>query len=168
MNPYLGEVRLVPFNFAPQGWALCDGSLLPISGDYVALFQLIGTTYGGNGVNSFALPNLQGRAALHTTGDYAMGATGGVENVTIDNTTMPSHSHLLDVNDAIGTSVAAASHYPAVSPDGLGYVYNQLPAVQMSANSVGITGAGQPHSNMQPFVVLNYIIALVGIFPNRG
>ena len=167
MDPYVGEIRLVAFNFAPQGWAFCDGSLLSI-GEFPVLFDLIGTTYGGNGVSNFQLPDLRGRAAMHQGDGYVIGSVGGSENVTLSTGTIPSHSHLLQVSGALGNQTTPAGHFPAVATMGLGHVYGATPNVDMSSNSVGIAGSGQPHENMQPFLTMNYVISLFGVFPSQN
>ncbi len=167
MDPYVGEIRLVPFNFAPVGWQFCDGSLLSIS-DFEVLFILIGTTYGGNGTTTFAVPDLRGRAVVNQGPGYLIGTEGGSEVATIGIDSLASHSHFLQVSNAVGSQASPTSHYPAVSASGLGFTYGSVPNVQMSSNSVGSSGSGQPHENMQPFLTLNYVISLYGVFPSQN
>lgn len=164
-DQFLGEVRTVPYNFAPQGWALCNGQLLSIA-QYTALFALLGTTYGGNGTTNFALPNLQGRVPMHWGNGVSQGSPGGAETVTLDVTTIPAHNHLVaSVNQA--TSEAPAGNVFAAKPRRGVDVYTAPPA-NTPINSQDVAGESQPHENRQPFLVLNFIIALQGIFPARN
>lgn len=169
-QPYVGEIRLFPGNFAPAGWAICNGALLPIS-ENETLFNLIGITYGGDGQSTFALPDLQSRAPIHqgtTNGTtYVIGQTGGVENVTLTVNQIPAHTHVPQA--AIG-----ATGNPANSPAGNiwsgwtgGQFTAQAPAVNMNAAAIGADGGSQPHDNMVPFLTINYIISLFGVFPSQ-
>lgn len=166
---FVGEIRLFSFNFNPRGWALCNGALLSISQN-TALFSLLGTTYGGNGINTFALPDLQGRAPVHraTTGSYTQGQVSGAEQVAITPSTMPMHTHLLLATTTAGdkklpTTALAASSNPST------YYYSATTnPVQINPGSIGSVGGSQAHSNMQPYLVINYCIALQGIFPSRN
>ena len=167
MNPYVGEIRLVPFNFEPEGWAFCDGSLLSIS-EFEVLFILIGTTYGGDGQQTFALPDLRGRVPIHMAGNFPIGMVGGSENAVIDSTSLPAHRHQLQVNSSVGAFTTPASHMPASAPSSIGNSYSGEPDVLMSSNSLGSTGSGQPHQNMQPYLAMNYVISLFGIFPSQN
>jgi len=162
-DPFLGEIRIFAFNFAPSGWAICNGQLLPIA-QYNALFALLGTTYGGNGTNNFQLPDLQGRAPMHYgqgpgLGNYVQGELVGSESVTLTVNEMPAHSH--------GTS--GASVQTSDRPDGLapapGGSYGAPASFMASTETVGGT---QAHNNMQPSLVLNFCIATTGIFPSRS
>jgi microcystin-dependent protein len=170
-DAFLSEIRIFGFNFPPKGWALCNGQLMSISQNQ-ALFSLLGTTYGGDGRTTFALPNLQGRAPLHFgqgfgLGSYTLGQSGGVESVTLTTDNVPAipHTHSVrGVSDAATTNdgtnaylAAQASTYTA--PTNL---------VSMSASEIGTFGGSQPHSNMQPYLVLNFCIAVVGAFPSRN
>jgi microcystin-dependent protein len=172
MDPFIGEIKLVPYNFAPRGWAFCDGSILSISQN-TALFSLLGTMYGGNGTVTFALPDLRGRAAISPgqgpgLDDYSQGEQGGVETVVIDMTTMASHSHPLNVSSAPGTSHTPTGQFLAVAGAGVGMAYDPTQAVTMQETVISMsTGSSSPHDNHQPYLALNYIIALQGIFPSR-
>lgn len=166
-NPYIGEIRMFAGNFAPQGWLLCQGQLLSI-GDYDTLFNLIGTTYGGDGETTFALPDLQSRIPLHAgTGggdSYTLGQTGGQETVQLTTAQLPAHSHALASNSTPGTTPSPAGAVPAgwVRP---GYSTSGA-TVAMSSLSMVATGGNQPHDNMPPYLVVNFIISLYGIYPS--
>ena len=166
-SSYVGEIRLVGFNFAPQGWAFCDGSLLSIANNEV-LFTLLGTTYGGDGVNTFALPNLTGRVPVHQgTGqsNYVMGQTGGVASVTLTTNQMPIHTHTVNGQSGIGNAVSPVNNYFAGSTPA---IYS-LPSGYVNMGSVvGLTGGSQAHDNMQPYLAMNYIISLFGIYPSQN
>jgi microcystin-dependent protein len=167
-NPFLGEVRSFGFNFAPKNWALCNGQLLSIQQN-TALFALLGTMYGGNGVQNFALPNLQSRVPMHRSNDgvYVQGQMAGSEQVTITNATMPAHIHFL-VGNTTTASTRVAVGVPATSAVATNFYYS--PATNLAAlnpASIGMTGNGVGHSNLQPYLVINYCIALSGIFPSR-
>jgi microcystin-dependent protein len=170
-TPYLGEIRLFPYNFAPRGWHLCDGSILSIQ-SYAALFSLIGTYYGGNGTTTFALPDLRGRTAVHvgTTGEYTMGEVFGTEVVGLNAGEIPMHTHQMKGVNANGgapqpnahayANVAAAAD-PRYAPD-------SGALVALNPTTISIVGNGQPHENMQPFLVLSYCIAMSGAYPSRN
>lgn len=169
MDPYLGEIRILSFNWPPKGWMLCNGALLPIA-QYTALFSLLGTTYGGNGTTTFALPDLRGRVPVHrsTDGGFQQGQMSGVEQVTIIQSSMAAHNHLL-----LGTTTPGDKKAPkttlAASSVATDYYYSPLAnIVQLNPQSIGPVGGSQPHENMQPYLVLNYSIAVVGIFPSRN
>ncbi len=170
-SPFVGELMLFAGNFAPVGWAICDGSLLPIS-QYTALFSLLGTFYGGDGISTFALPNLQGRMAIGVgTGPglstRVQGEVGGEENHTLITTEMPAHSHAAfgDAND--GTSESPAGLNPARNPAGVPQ-YGAGTGATLAATHIGATGGGQPHNNMPPYLALTYCIAITGIYPTRS
>ena len=155
------------WNFPPVGWVFCDGSLLPIS-EQETLFQLIGTTYGGDGQENFAVPDLRGRVPIHQGGVFSMGETGGVESVTITTQSLPTHNHPMTASQDQGTlpdpgnNVLGRTNTPGV------FMYvNDAPDVQLAANSVSPVGGSQPHENMAPFQVITYIISLYGIFPSQ-
>lgn len=167
MTPFLGQIMLVGFNFAPQGWAFCDGQLLPIAQN-TALFSLLGTQYGGNGVNTFALPDLRGRVAMHKgqgpgLSFRSQGEVGGTESVTLLTTQMPAHAHTLFGTGEPGSSQSPSGLLAAETSED-SYAAGALAA--MSASAIGQAGGNQPHPNMQPYLVMNYIIALQGIYPS--
>lgn len=173
MEPLLGEIKLFAGNFAPRGWAFCDGQLLSISQN-TALFSILGTTYGGDGRTTFALPDLRGRVPLHPgtgpgLGGYFLGEIGGVENVTLTVQELPPHSHSLNANAQNGnTSDPPGASLADTKGTDRDYMKSGEVNTQMSVHSIGITGGGQPHENRQPYLALNYIIALEGIFPSRN
>jgi len=167
-DPYIGEIRMWPANFAPVGWALCDGSLLPIS-SYDVLFNLIGTTYGGDGQNTFGLPDLRGRAPIHQGPGFVLGQIAGVESVTLTTSQMPQHTHL-PVASNNGPSNPVNSPANATWSSWTGGQYNTpspSPNTTMSPAALGSAGSSQPHDNMVPFLVINFIIALEGIYPSQ-
>jgi microcystin-dependent protein len=166
MDPFVGQIMMVAFNFAPKGWALCNGQLLPIAQN-TALFSLIGTYYGGDGRTTFALPNLQGRVPIHQgssvgTSNYAIGTSGGVEHVTLLVNNLPAHSHTANCNTALGSNSNPAKNFWAEAP-----AYATSANSQMAATAVGTTGGNQPVTVVQPFLCVNFIIALTGIYPAR-
>jgi microcystin-dependent protein len=169
MDPFVAEIRIFPFNFAPTGWAFCDGQLLPLSQN-TALFSLLGTTYGGNGQSNFALPDLQGRAPMHPGQGPGLslrdlGETGGSETVSLLESEIPAHSHTLNaLNDSglqfspEGSLTARANIYKTSPPGNL---------VNMSVNKLAPAGGDQPHNNLQPYLTMNFCIALQGVYPPR-
>lgn len=174
-NPFVAEIRIFPFNFAPVGWAMCDGQILPISQN-TALFSLLGTTYGGNGTSNFALPNLQGYAPMFNgqgpgLSDHFLGETGGSETVTLTASEVPVHDHTTFAQNGTGTSTNLSGNLPAipsVNPRFPHQMYTTAAAnVSMVDGSVASVGGGQPHNNMQPYLVLNFCIALQGVYPSR-
>ncbi|HEY8876942.1 MAG TPA: tail fiber protein [Roseateles sp.] len=171
-DPFLGELKLAAFTFAPRGWAFCDGQILPISQN-TALFALLGTTYGGNGQTTFALPDLRGRSPVHAgssvNGNVSLGEQGGVENVTLNLNQVPAHSHSLSGSSDLANASAPGGALPAAKPRG--GLTRYAPAgsdTVMAPGSVGPAGGSQPHNNMQPYLVLSWLIALEGIFPSRN
>jgi microcystin-dependent protein len=170
-QPYVGEIRMFAGNFNPNGWMFCDGQLLPIS-ENETLFQLIGTTYGGDGQSTFALPNLQSRIPIHmgtassgTT--YQLAEAAGVEQVTLTTNQIPAHTHPLTASNAPGTGTNPnGSVAGALSPVSVYKANIAPPNLPMNASSVTPQGGSQPHDNMQPFLCINYIISLFGIFPS--
>jgi len=165
-SPFIGEIRMFAGNFAPVGWAFCDGSLIPIS-ENDALFNLIGTTYGGDGQSTFALPNLQSRVPIHVGPGFALAQTGGAETVTLTTSQIPAHSHVPQCNSGAGGQQSPANGVWATPATG-GTVYdNGNPALAMAPAAVGSTGGSQPHDNMVPFLVVNFILSLFGIFPSQ-
>ena len=170
-DPFVAEIRIFPFNFAPKGWAWCDGQLLPLSQN-TALFSLLGTTYGGNGTSNFALPDLQGRAPMHPGQGpglslHDLGETGGVETVTLLESEMPLHSHAVSVSAGDGTDQTPANSKLAT---GIGIGQYAVPGALTQLNQGGLSPAGgdQPHNNMQPYLTFYFNIALQGVFPPRG
>ena len=170
MEPFIGEIRLFGFNFAPVGWALCDGTLLPISQN-TALFSLLGTTYGGDGRTTFALPDLRGRVPISMgTGvglsPYDIGEQGGAENVTLTVSAVPAHNHNVQASDAPaseskpGGGVLARTNTSTYTAGTDG--------TTLSATAISSSGGSQPHTNLQPFLAVNFCIALQGIFPSRN
>lgn len=169
-QPYVGEIRMFAGNFAPAGWMLCEGQTLPISENEV-LFQLIGTTYGGDGQETFNLPDLRGRVPIHMgTGSdgitYQQGETGGVEDVTLTVQQIPVHNHALLASTAEGTQNSPADSLPAASPSVTMYVEGST-TTSLSANTMTAAGGSQPHTNFQPYLCVNFIISLFGIFPSQ-
>ena len=165
-DPFLGEIKIVSFAFAPKGWAVCNGQLLPISQNQ-ALFSLLGTTFGGDGRTTFALPNLQGRAPVHVGKEVPLGQTAGEENHTLTTAEMPAHDHRV-----FGTSTGPAAGTPAgnvwATLTATQNPYSQAPNATMVAAAIRPAGGGQAHSNLQPYLVLTFVIALQGIFPSRN
>jgi microcystin-dependent protein len=168
MEPFLGQISVVAFNYAPRGWALCNGQVLPIAQNQ-ALFSLLGTAYGGDGRVTFALPDLRGRAATHYSNANPPGATGGAEKVQLNTTQIPPHVHMPQANSAAATLAPAANNVWAASP-AEAFQYSPLTAADavMSPAASGSAGGNQPHDNMPPVLVLNFIIALEGIWPSRN
>ncbi len=168
-TPYVGEIRMFAGNFAPVGWMFCQGQLLPIS-EYDTLFNLIGTTYGGDGQSTFALPNLQSRVPVHMgTGPngqtFVLGQMAGEETVTLTTSQIPSHTHVPQANSNNGTQVSPSGNVWANSTN---FPYStNAPNAAMDPAAVGLTGGSQPHDNMIPFLAVNFIISLFGIFPTQ-
>ncbi|HKQ07130.1 MAG TPA: tail fiber protein [Blastocatellia bacterium] len=168
MDPFVAEIRIFPFNFAPKGWAWCDGQLLPLSQN-TALFSLLGTTYGGNGKSNFALPDLQGRAPMHPGQGpglslHDLGETGGSETVSLLESEIPSHSHSLSTSNEDPNNTQPAGRAPARSLD---FAPASSPQVNMSDAMLAPAGGDQPHNNMQPYLTFYFCIALQGVFPPR-
>lgn len=169
-NPYVGEIRMFAGNFAPSGWAFCDGQLLAIS-ENETLFQLIGTTYGGDGESTFALPDLQSRAPVHMgqgpgiSNSYQLGETGGVESVTVTTNQTPAHSHAF-----LASTGAGAANTPqgnVVASPAVAKLYRLTsPGDPLAANMIGGIGGSQPHDNLMPYIAINYIISLFGVYPS--
>jgi microcystin-dependent protein len=166
-TPYLSEIKLVSFNFAPRGWAQSNGQLLPINQNQ-ALFSLLGTTYGGDGRVNFGLPNLQGRAPLHVGGGHTLGQLGGEYNHTLNIGELPTHSHLLQAVNANSNSADPAGHLLSNATGGLVPYLPSANLVTMAPAEISNTGGSQPHANQSPYLVMNWIIALQGIFPSQN
>lgn len=167
-QPYVGEIRMFGGNFAPAGWLFCDGSQQPIS-EYETLFNLIGTTYGGDGQNTFALPDLRGRLPLHQGSllgtAYPIGQPGGLEQVTLTTQQMPNHTHPFVATTASGTSNNANNNLIASSPS-VDMFVGVTPDVTLNTAAISQTGGNQPHTNFQPYLCVSFIISLFGIFPS--
>jgi microcystin-dependent protein len=160
--PYLGEIKIISHNVVPQGWALCNGQLLPINQNQ-PLFSLIGTMYGGNGQTNFALPDLRGRTPLHFGGQFSLAQSGGQTAHTLTLSELPTHTHFAQGNNATATESDPAGHFWSNGGDN---VYaSGAPNALLRAGTVTNVGGSQPHENMSPFLVLNFIIALQGSFP---
>ena len=152
-------------NFAPAGWAFCNGAVLPIS-ENETLFQLIGTTYGGDGQSTFALPDLRGRLLAHQGSGYALAQAGGTESVTLTVSQIPAHTHPLVVSTNNASTANAQGNVLAQTPSYTPYIQD-APSVSLNAASIGPTGGSQPHSNLQPYLCVNFILSLFGIFPSQ-
>lgn len=179
-DQYVGEIRIFPFNYAPVGWAQCQGQILPVS-QYTALFSLIGTYYGGNGSSNFGLPNFQGAVAVNQgqgpgLSSYVLGQAGGTTNVTLLSAEMPLHNHPLTADDEVATAgdptgaYYMKGHYKVGTgtPGAVAAFTTLAPNVTMSSSMVGLVGGNLPHNNMMPYLALNFCIALQGIFPPRS
>ncbi|HLG15597.1 MAG TPA: tail fiber protein [Blastocatellia bacterium] len=171
-DPFVAEIRIFPFNFAPKGWAFCDGQLMPLSQN-TALFSLLGTTYGGDGKSNFALPNMQGNAPMHPGQGpglslHDLGETGGSETVTLLESEIPSHSHLIMTHSQDPADLGSPTPARALARTNRGFGYVPPAAfTSMSPNTIAPAGGDQPHNNMMPYLTLNFCIALQGVFPPR-
>ena len=165
-QPYVGEIRMFAGNFAPAGWMFCEGQLLAIS-ENETLFQLIGTTYGGDGESTFALPDLRGRVSLHHGNGFALAQTGGVEEVTLTVNQIPVHTHALLGSNAAASNVNQQNQVVAQDQVvGADLYLEGAPTVNLAQTAVAPVGGSQPHTNLQPFLCIDYIISLFGIFPS--
>lgn len=165
-QPYVGEIRMFAGNFAPAGWMFCEGQLLPIS-ENETLFQLIGTTYGGDGESTFALPDLRGRLPLHQGNGFILAETGGAEEITLTVQQIPAHSHALLGSTANAANTSPTAMVGARNTVAAVFQYgNDNPAQPISPLAVGTVGGSQPHTNFQPYLCINFIISLFGIFPS--
>jgi microcystin-dependent protein len=170
-QPYVGEIRMFAGNFPPNGWMFCEGQALPISENEV-LFQLIGTTYGGDGEETFNLPNLASRIPLHMgTGPdgttYQIGEMAGTEQETLTVQQIPNHTHPFTAAQVDGTSVNPVGNVLGQTPAGIALMFEDNPTVNMSPSAIGPAGGSQPHENTQPFLCINFIISLFGVFPSQ-
>jgi microcystin-dependent protein len=165
-QPFVGEIRIFGGNFAPAGWQLCNGQLLPIS-EFETLFNLIGTTYGGDGQSTFALPDLRGRLPIHAGNGFVQAETGGAETVTVTVTQAPAHSHPMQATNNNATAAGAAGNVLAQTPTYTPYISGSGANAALAPGSIGGDGGSQPHSNFQPYLCLNFIISLFGIFPSQ-
>ena len=164
-QPYVGEIRMFAGNFAPAGWMFCEGQLLPIS-ENPTLFNLIGTTYGGDGQSTFALPDLRGRLPIHQGNGFTLAETGGAETVTLTISQIPSHGHALLASTGAGTRNTPGGSVPAASPSTTLYI-EDVPDSSLNAASIGAVGGNQPHNNFQPYLCVDFIISLFGVFPSQ-
>jgi microcystin-dependent protein len=165
MPPFIGEIRMFAGSFAPVGWAFCDGQLQPIS-ENDALFTLIGTTYGGDGQETFALPDLRGRSPVHQGGGHVIGEVFGVETVTLNVQQIPSHTHPFLASTAAGSTANAHDKVLAVPSDMRMYI-RDAPGATFPATTVSFVGGSQPHENRHPVLAVSYIISLFGVFPHQ-
>jgi len=171
-EPFLAEIRIVGFNFAPKGWATCDGQVLPISQN-TALFSLLGTTYGGNGTTTFALPNLQGRAPMHHglgagLTRRELGETGGSTTVQLLPNHLPAHQHTVRTTTTAALAADPTGNLPALAPEDTYQDPSGKSPVIMQQDNVGLSGGDQPHNNLQPSLAILFVIALQGLFPSRS
>jgi len=171
-DPFVAEIRIFPFNFAPQGWAFCDGQLMPLSQN-TALFSLLGTTYGGDGKSTFALPNLQGRAPMHPgqgpgLSVHAFGEMGGSETVTLSESELPAHSHAMMAQSALATSKTPTGNTLARPGKGQTFAPSSANVVTLASQALAPTGGQAPHNNMMPYLTFYFCIALQGVFPPRS
>lgn len=169
--PYVGEIRIFAGNFAPNGWQFCEGQTLPISENEV-LFQLIGTTYGGDGQETFNLPDLRGRVPLHNgTASYGttfqMAETGGAEEITLSINQIPSHNHVLSATTDLADTSSPANAQFSTNPSGSKMYSGSNPTTALNTNSITSIGGSQPHTNFQPYLCVNFIISLFGLFPSQ-
>lgn len=168
MEPFLGEIKMVGFNFAPIGWAMCNGQLLPISQND-ALFALIGTIYGGDGQNTFGLPDLRSRVPVHFSNSFPIGAAFGNETTTLNSAQIPAHGHMIHAADVAADQSDPSGHFLGASATKTqGKTYGSAPDTTMAAQSVNAVGGSQPHENRQPYLAATFIIALEGIFPSQN
>jgi microcystin-dependent protein len=164
-QPYVGEIRMFAGNFAPAGWAFCDGQVLPIS-ENETLFQLIGTTYGGDGESTFALPDLRGRLPIHQGNGFILAETGGAEEITLTVNQIPAHGHPLLASTSPGVASNAQGRALSSSPSINLYIEGQAPDANLNGAVVAPVGGSQPHTNFQPYQCVDFIISLSGIFPS--
>lgn len=163
-QPYVGEIRMFAGNFAPAGWMFCEGQLLPIS-ENETLFQLIGTTYGGDGESTFALPDLRGRLPLHQGNGFILAETGGAEEITLTVQQIPAHTHPMLCANAVANDPNTNNNLLGES-SAISLYQSGNPATPMAPNAIGATGGSQPHTNFQPYLCVDFIISLFGIFPS--
>jgi microcystin-dependent protein len=161
-EPFLGEIKIISWNFAPKGWAFCNGQLLQINQNQ-ALFSILGTTYGGNGQTTFALPNLQGRSPIHVGNGFTLGEGSGETAHTLTLQELPAHSHILQ-----GAATNGDTPIPTTLANANNLYSTAAPNTTLTPGSIANTGGSQPHDNMSPYLVLNFIIALQGIFPSQN
>lgn len=170
-EPFVGEIRMFAGNFAPRGWAFCDGQLLAVSQND-ALFSLLGTIYGGDGRTTFALPDMRGRIPIHAgsgpgLSDRRLGSKGGQENVTLTTNQLPSHSHTPKASGALATSPNPQTNVTGTSTTLNAFIANDPPTAALNSSTITAVGGSRSHTNLQPFICINFIIALFGIYPSR-
>jgi len=171
-DPFVGEIRMFAGDFAPSGWSLCDGALVPISSN-TALFSLLGTTYGGDGRTTFALPDLRGRIPIHPghgpgLASRRLGQKGGSENEILTDSHIPSHNHLMQASANLGNAPSPSTRVTATGASFDGLYVDDGPNVPLATDAVATAGDSQPHTNMQPYLCIHFIIALTGVFPSRS
>lgn len=172
-EPFIGQILMAGFNFAPRGWALCNGQLMSIAQN-TALFSLLGTYYGGDGRTTFGLPNMQSRASVHQgrgpgLSNYVLGEEGGASTETLITSEMPMHTHSVDCISQPGNQPSPLGHVWAAEAGGLTLTYtDQAPDVTMNVMAIGLSGGSQPHNNMQPYLGITFVIALFGLYPSRN
>lgn len=166
-DPFLGEIKIFPLSFAPRNWAFCDGQLLPINQNQ-ALFALLGTTYGGNGQTTFALPDMRGRVALHAGNGHTLGERAGETAHTVTLQELPQHTHALQASSAAAVTNTPTNARVLAQASGAALYGPPSNPVAMASNAVGNVGGSQAHLNMQPYLVLGFFIALTGIFPSQN
>ena len=164
-QPYVGEIRMFAGNFAPAGWMFCEGQLLPIS-ENETLFQLVGTTYGGDGESTFGLPDLRGRLPIHQGSGFQLAETGGAEEITLTTAQLPAHGHPLLAAQALGTATNPQNNVLAEPTGGLKPYISDAPGANMAPTAIGPVGGSEPHTNFQPYLCVDFIISLFGIFPS--
>jgi len=165
-QPYIGEIRMFAGNFAPAGWMFCEGQLLPIS-ENDALFTLIGTTYGGDGESTFALPDLRGRIPIHQGNGFILAETGGAEEITLTVNQIPAHTHPLLASLALATDPNPANNILATTTQ-MEIYFADAPDANMAPQAISGVGGSQPHTNFQPYLCINFILSLFGIFPQQS
>jgi microcystin-dependent protein len=165
-QPYVGEIRMFAGNFAPAGWMFCEGELLPIS-EYETLFNLIGTTYGGDGQSTFGLPDLRGRIPIHNGNGFILAETGGAEEVTLSVNQIPTHKHSLMATTDLADSASPADAYMSTTATGNKIYSTASPTTALNSGVISQDGGSQPHNNFQPYLCVDFIISLFGIFPSQ-
>jgi microcystin-dependent protein len=166
-TPFIGEIKMMACNFAPKNYATCDGQLLPISQN-TALFSILGTTYGGNGISNFGLPDLRGRSPMHVGNSHTLGEVGGNENITVLSTQMPTHTHPPNAVSSGGNAYGPAGNSWSADAGGLNFYGLPTSLVPMAPAAIAPAGGNSPHSNIQPSLVIIFVIALLGVFPSRN
>lgn len=170
-QPYIGEIRMFGGNFAPAGWMFCEGQILPIS-ENDTLFQLIGTTYGGDGESTFALPDLRGRVPIHSGTSssgttYTLAETGGAEEITLTHNQIPAHTHNLTATADLADTASPSNAIFSTNPPGSKMFSSAAPATALNSSAIANAGGSQPHTNFQPYLCVNFIISLFGVFPSQ-